>query len=49
LTEQLKDGGKMIIPVGGVHSVQSLMLITKKDGQSTSQDLLPVRFVPMIE
>jgi protein-L-isoaspartate(D-aspartate) O-methyltransferase len=49
LTEQLKDGGKMIIPVGGVHSVQSLMLITKDNGQITSQDLLPVRFVPMVE
>jgi protein-L-isoaspartate(D-aspartate) O-methyltransferase len=49
LIEQLKDGGKMIIPVGEIHAAQSLQLIIKKDGRITSQDLLPVRFVPMVE
>jgi len=49
LIEQLKDGGKMIIPVGELHSVQFLKMITKKDGIVASQDLLPVRFVPMVE
>ena len=49
LTQQLNDGGKMIIPVGKVHSVQSLKLITKKDGRIIEKDLLPVRFVPMVE
>ena len=48
LVEQLKDGGKMIIPVGGVHSVQSLKIVTKKGRGSTEKDLLPVRFVPMV-
>ena len=47
LLEQLKDGGKMIIPVGEAHSVQWLKLITKVSGQITGEDLLPVRFVPM--
>ena len=49
LIEQLKDGGKMIIPVGESHSVQFLKMVTKKDGIVASQDLLPVRFVPMVE
>jgi len=49
LIEQLKDGGKMILPVGDVHSAQWLKLITKTDGGITTKDLLPVRFVPMVE
>jgi protein-L-isoaspartate(D-aspartate) O-methyltransferase len=49
LIEQLKDGGKMIIPVGPVHSQQSLKLITKKDNGIIEKDLLPVIFVPMVE
>jgi protein-L-isoaspartate(D-aspartate) O-methyltransferase len=49
LIEQLKEGGQMIVPVGPVQSVQSLKLITKKDGQITEKELLPVRFVPMVE
>ena len=49
LIEQLKDGGKMIIPVGPVSSAQSLKLITKKDNKITERDLLPVRFVPMVD
>ena len=49
LIEQLKDGGKMIIPVGPVHSVQSLKLITKKGTRIAERNLLPVRFVPMVE
>jgi len=48
LVEQLKDGGKMIIPVGEVHAVQFLKLIIKKDKKIIAQDLLPVRFVPMV-
>jgi protein-L-isoaspartate(D-aspartate) O-methyltransferase len=49
LLEQLKDGGKMIIPVGPVSSLQSLKLITKKGKRMIEKDLLPVRFVPMVE
>jgi protein-L-isoaspartate(D-aspartate) O-methyltransferase len=48
LIEQIKEGGKMIIPVGEVHSVQSLKLIIKKDSRIIEKDLLPVRFVPMV-
>ena len=49
LIEQLKEGGKMIIPVGPVQAVQSLKLITKRGGRMLEEDLLPVRFVPMVE
>ena len=49
LIEQLSDEGKMIIPVGEAYSVQSLKLITKNNGEITQEDLLPVRFVPMVE
>jgi len=48
LIEQLAEGGMMIVPVGEVHSVQSLMRITKKDGRAVQENLLPVRFVPMV-
>ena len=48
LTEQLKEGGKIIIPVGEVHSVQLLKLISKKNDKIMENDLLPVRFVPMV-
>jgi len=49
LIEQLKDGGKMILPVGPAKSVQVLKLITKKEGKITEKELFPVRFVPMVE
>ena len=49
LIEQLKDGGRMIIPVGKVNSVQFLKRIIKKDKRIIETDLLPVRFVPMVE
>jgi len=48
LVEQLKEGGKMIIPVGPVRSAQSLKLLTKKDSKIIEKDLLPVIFVPMV-
>ena len=49
LVAQLAPGGRMVIPVGGVFEVQRLILVTKDStGAVTSQDLLPVRFVPMI-
>jgi protein-L-isoaspartate(D-aspartate) O-methyltransferase len=49
LIEQLKDGGRMIIPVGEVHSVQLLKLITKKDKKNIEKNLFSVMFVPMVE
>lgn len=48
LLDQLKPGGIICIPVGPVYQVQTLMLVRKdKDGAVTTEQLLPVRFVPM--
>jgi len=49
LTQQLKDSGKMIIPVGAVHSVQMLKLLEKDGERLIVRELLPVRFVPMVD
>ena len=46
LVAQLKDGGRMIIPVGGGMN-QELILLRKQDGKVEKQSVLPVRFVPM--
>jgi protein-L-isoaspartate(D-aspartate) O-methyltransferase len=46
LTDQLKDGGRMIIPVGE-RFAQELYLLEKKDGRLRESAVLPVRFVPM--
>jgi protein-L-isoaspartate(D-aspartate) O-methyltransferase len=46
LTDQLKEGGRMIIPVGGFGN-QELYLLEKKNGQLQRRAVLPVRFVPM--
>jgi protein-L-isoaspartate(D-aspartate) O-methyltransferase len=48
LIRQLRQGGRMVIPVGGPFFVQHLMLVEKhEDGTVTSRQLLPVRFVPL--
>ena len=47
LVAQLRDGGRMIIPVGPERGSQELILLTKRDGALERQSTLPVRFVPM--
>jgi len=46
LIDQLKDGGRMIIPIGSPFSVQTLMLVTKRGKKITTESLMLVRFVP---
>ena len=46
LIKQLKEGGKMIIPVGSPFFTQQLVLVEKKNGRARTRNLLPVRFVP---
>jgi len=46
LVEQLKDGGRMIIPVGPIWD-QELILLRKQGGRLEKRAVLPVRFVPM--
>jgi len=45
LVEQLREGGRMIIPVGV--GVQELILLTKRGDEVVKESVLPVRFVPM--
>lgn len=47
LINQLKDGGKMVIPVGMPFQVQMLMAVEKKGEEIVTENLIPVRFVPM--
>jgi protein-L-isoaspartate(D-aspartate) O-methyltransferase len=48
LLEQLKPGGRMILPQGSPRGLQYLILITKdKDGNINRRNVMLVRFVPM--
>jgi protein-L-isoaspartate(D-aspartate) O-methyltransferase len=49
LVDQLKPGGRMVIPVGASHAVQELLVLTKRaDGGVDERRVLPVRFVPLV-
>jgi protein-L-isoaspartate(D-aspartate) O-methyltransferase len=47
LLEQLKEGGRMVVPVGMPFLVQTLILVEKTNGQIETESLMPVRFVPL--
>ncbi len=47
LLKQLKEGGRLIIPLGSTLYFQTLTLITKKKGKPKVKQILDVRFVPM--
>jgi protein-L-isoaspartate(D-aspartate) O-methyltransferase len=48
LIDQLRPGGRMVIPVGGAFAVQQLVMVEKRpDGSVITRHLLPVRFVPL--
>ena len=48
LWEQLKPGGRIVIPIGGPYSVQRLVVIEKtKEGKRKSRSVIGARFVPM--
>ena len=48
LIDQLKDGGRLIIPLGSTLYFQTLTLITKEGGKLKTKHILGVRFVPML-
>jgi protein-L-isoaspartate(D-aspartate) O-methyltransferase len=49
LVDQLRPGGRIVMPVGSPHGIQSLVKLTKRaDGTLASEDLGAVRFVPLI-
>jgi protein-L-isoaspartate(D-aspartate) O-methyltransferase len=47
LVEQLKEGGRIILPLGGEPFYQSLTVLTKKKGRVEKQRITDVVFVPM--
>jgi protein-L-isoaspartate(D-aspartate) O-methyltransferase len=48
LIKQLRPGGRMVIPIGPVHSTQRLVVVEKdKDGKVKTRSVLPVQFVPL--
>jgi len=48
LVEQLKDGGRLVLPVEDGEDVQTLTLVTKVRGKPVVEPIIPVRFVPML-
>ena len=46
LIEQLKEGGRMVIPVGAPTDIQTLMLVAKRRGKIVTTRVTEVRFVP---
>lgn len=48
LIKQLKEGGRLILPLGSTVYYQMLTLATKKKGELEVRQLIPVRFVPMV-
>ncbi len=48
LWEQLRTGGRIVIPIGGQQEVQRLVVLTKTaEGERQSRTVIPVRFVPL--
>jgi protein-L-isoaspartate(D-aspartate) O-methyltransferase len=47
LIDQLKPGGRMVIPVGPTSTSQILKIIEKlSDGSTQTREVIPIRFVP---
>jgi len=47
LLKQLKEGGKLILPLGNPFSYQNLVLVTRRDDDYTVKQITGVLFVPM--
>jgi protein-L-isoaspartate(D-aspartate) O-methyltransferase len=47
LIEQLAPGGRLVLPVGGDHGQQLLVITRQPDGSVHRETVVPVRFVPM--
>jgi protein-L-isoaspartate(D-aspartate) O-methyltransferase len=48
LIEQLADGGVMVLPLGPHHGPQHLVRLTKGERTVNREDLIAVRFVPLL-
>ena len=50
LIDQLKPGGRLVVPVGGQLAGQTLLIVEKQlDGKTTRRNVLGVRFVPLMD
>jgi protein-L-isoaspartate(D-aspartate) O-methyltransferase len=47
LVDQLGDGGRLLVPVGD-REIQKLVMVERKNGKIETQDIAPVRFVPLV-
>jgi protein-L-isoaspartate(D-aspartate) O-methyltransferase len=47
LLAQLKDGGRLVLPLGSPYGVQSLVVVTREGGEYRVRHVLGVLFVPM--
>jgi protein-L-isoaspartate(D-aspartate) O-methyltransferase len=48
LRDSLADGGILVAPVGGERRDQQLVRVSRRDGDFITEDLGPVRFVPLV-
>jgi protein-L-isoaspartate(D-aspartate) O-methyltransferase len=48
LLDQLGEGGILLLPVGPHRGTQHIVRITKSESGSAREDLIPVRFVPLL-
>lgn len=48
LVQQLAEGGTMVLPVGAPGSYQTLWRVTKRNGQTVSENITDVAFVPLV-
>ncbi|HTP05376.1 MAG TPA: protein-L-isoaspartate O-methyltransferase, partial [Nitrospirota bacterium] len=48
LIKQLKEGGRLIVPLGSTVYFQTLTLATKRKGDLDVEQISPVAFVPMV-
>ena len=44
---QVREGGRIVIPLGNPSTYQTLSVVTKRDGKPHTERVLSVRFVPM--
>jgi protein-L-isoaspartate(D-aspartate) O-methyltransferase len=47
LIDQLKPGGRMVLPVGPDQDQELLVISKQSDGRTVTENKLPVRFVPL--
>ena len=48
LTAQLKEGGRLVIPLGPPGGAQTLIRYRRVQGKLVEETSLPVRFVPLV-